>query len=241
MTEKDSINANEIPSVAMVIVAHPDDAEFTVAGTIAAWVKAGCRAVYVICTDGNAGSHEKGMTPRRLCEIRRAEQTAACQVVGVQDIEFLGYDDGQLEPSLMLRRDLVRVIRHYQPEVVITWDPRRLFSSNGYINHPDHRAASQATVDAIAPACAMPLLWPDAGEAHRVHKLLVHGVDDANFWVDISDTVDQKIEALKKHVSQLGDWDPSERIRERSAETGRPQGLAHAEAYRAIQIYRPSE
>ncbi|MFC2023843.1 PIG-L deacetylase family protein, partial [Chloroflexota bacterium] len=135
------MDEHPVPESAMVIVAHPDDAEFTVAGTVAAWVEAGCQVTYVVCTDGNAGSHEPGMTREKLAEIRRAEQRAACGALGVGEVVFLGYDDGQLVPSLELRRDLVRVIRKYKPEVVITGDPTRLFSGNGYINHPDHRAA----------------------------------------------------------------------------------------------------
>ena len=106
---------NNVPESAMVIVAHPDDAEFIVAGTVAAWTKDGCRVTYVVCTDGNAGSHEPGMTREKLAEIRRTEQRAACATLGVTEVVFLGYDDGQLQPTLELRRDLVRVIRQYKP------------------------------------------------------------------------------------------------------------------------------
>jgi LmbE family N-acetylglucosaminyl deacetylase len=232
---------NGVPQSAMVIVAHPDDAEFTVAGTVAAWTKAGCKVTYVVCTDGNAGSHEPGMTRERLAEIRRSEQRAACAAVGVSEVVFLGYDDGQLQPTLELRRDLVRAIRHYRPEVVITSDPTRLFSGDRYINHPDHRAAAQASLDAIAPASAMPLLWPEAGEPHRVHQVYVRGSDQPDVWVDISDTIDEKIAALKKHTSQLGDWDPTSRIKEWSAQVGKEKGLAYAENYRVITLTRPED
>ena len=228
-----------VPESAMVIVAHPDDAEFTVAGTVGAWVEAGCRIIYVICTDGNAGSHEPGMTREKLAEIRRKEQRAACATLGVSEVVFLGYDDGQLVPSLELRRDLVRVIREHKPEAVITGDPTHLFSGNGYVNHPDHRAAGQAALDAVAPACAMPLLWPEVGAPHRVKEVFVRSYEEANVWVDISDTVDLKIEALRKHASQLGDWDPTKRIKEWSAEVGKEKGLAHAESYRVITLVRP--
>ncbi|OGO05910.1 MAG: hypothetical protein A2Y73_03455 [Chloroflexi bacterium RBG_13_56_8] len=223
----------------MVIIAHPDDAEFSIAGTVAAWVKAGCRVTYVLCTDGNAGSHEPGMTREKLAEIRRAEQRAACAVLGVSEVEFLGYDDGQLEPTLALRRDLVRMIRQYKPEVIITGDPTRVFSGNGHINHPDHRAAALATLDAVAPACAMPLLWPEVGAPHRVRQVYIRGTDQPNLWVDVSETIEQKIEALKKHVSQLGDRDPSEGIKSRSAEVGKEKGFAYAESYQVITLVRP--
>jgi LmbE family N-acetylglucosaminyl deacetylase len=233
------VEQNGIPQSAMVIVAHPDDAEFTLAGTVAAWVQAGCRVTYVVCTDGNAGSHEPGMTPGRLAEIRRAEQRAACATLGVAEVLFLGYDDGQLQPTLELRRDLVRTIRQQKPDVVLTSDPTRYFSGDYYINHPDHRAAGQAALDAVAPASAMPLLWPETGEPHRVHRVYVYGNSEPNVWIDISDTVEVKIAALKQHASQMGEWDPTERIREWSAEVGKDKGFAHAEAFRVIVLVRP--
>jgi LmbE family N-acetylglucosaminyl deacetylase len=233
------MDRNGIPSSAMVIVAHPDDAEFTMAGTVALWTRAGCRLTYVVCTDGNAGSHEPEMTREKLAEIRRGEQRAACAILGVEDVVFLGYDDGQLQPNLQLRRDLVRVIRQHKPEVILTSDPTRLFGSDTYINHPDHRAAGQAAVDAVAPASAMPLLWPEVGTPHRVKQVYIYGNDQANRWVDISDTIGHKIEALKEHTSQLGDWDPTERIKQWSAEVGKDKGMAHAESFRVITLVRP--
>ena len=219
-----------VPESAMVIMAHPDDAEFTVAGTVAAWIKAGCRVIYVVCTDGNAGSHEPGMTREKLAEIRRAEQRAACATLGVSEVVFLGYDDGQLQPTLDLRRDLVRVIRQHKPEAVITWDPTRLLIGDEYINHPDHRAAAQAALDAVAPASAMPLLWPEVGAPHQVRQVYIFGHDKSNVWVDVTETIEQKIAALKQHASQMGDWDPTEMIKEWGAETGKEKGLAYADA-----------
>jgi LmbE family N-acetylglucosaminyl deacetylase len=233
------MTGNEIPKSAMVIVAHPDDAEFTMAGTVAAWTRAGCEVTYVLCTDGNAGSHEPGMTRERLAEIRRAEQREACATLGVTTVVFLGHDDGLLQPTLDLRHDLVRVIRQYRPEVVLTADPTRFFSGDRYINHPDHRAAGQAALDAVAPAAQMPLLWPETGEPHKVHRVYVYGNGEPNEWVDITATIDRKIEALKKHASQMGDWDPTERITKWSAETGKDKGLAHAESFRVITLVQP--
>jgi LmbE family N-acetylglucosaminyl deacetylase len=233
------MDQNGIPQSAMVIIAHPDDAEFTVAGTVALWTKAGCRVSYIVCTDGNAGSHEPGMTREKLAGIRRAEQRAACATLGVDDVVFLGYDDGQLQPSLELRRDLVRVIRQHQPEVVVTNDPTTLFSGDRYINHPDHRAAGQAALDAVAPASQMPLLWPELGEPHRVNHVYVRGNDEPNTWVDISETIETKIAALKQHASQMGDWDPTDRIREWNASVGEEKGMDFAENYRVITLLRP--
>jgi LmbE family N-acetylglucosaminyl deacetylase len=234
-----TLEENSVPESAMVIVAHPDDAEFTVAGTVAAWAKGGCRVTYVVCTNGNAGSNEPGITREKLAELRRAEQRAACATLGVSEVVFLSYDDGQLQPTLELRRDLVRVIRQYKPEVVITGDPTRVFSGDYYINHPDHRAAAQAALDAVVPASAMPLLWPEAGAPHRVRQVYVYGNDKSNVWVDVTETIEQKIAALKQHVSQLGDWDPTEMIKEWNAEMGKEKGLAYAERYRVITLERP--
>ncbi len=233
------MEGNGIPESAMVIVAHPDDAEFTMAGTVAAWTKAGCRVTYVVCTDGNAGSHEPGMTREKLAEIRRSEQRAACSILGVSEVVFLGYDDGELQPTMELRRDLVRAIRQYKPEVVLTGDPTALFSGDYYINHPDHRAAAQAALDAVAPASEMPLLWPELGAPHRVRRVYVSGNEQANVWIDLTDTIEQKIAALKQHASQMGDWDPTEMIKEWSAETGQEKDLAYAEKYRVIILQRP--
>jgi LmbE family N-acetylglucosaminyl deacetylase len=235
------MDENTIPRSAMVIVAHPDDAEFTMAGTLALWTRAGCRVTYVICTDGNAGSHEPGMTRQRLAQIRRAEQRAACRRLGVHEVIFLGYDDGLLQPGLDLRRDLVAAIRRHKPDVVLTSDPTRFFASDTYINHPDHRAAGQAALDAIAPASAMPLLWPDVGQPHRVRQVYVYGNDQSNLWIDITTTLDTKIAALKEHASQMGDWDPTDRITAWSAEVGAEKDMAHAERFRVITLVRPEE
>jgi LmbE family N-acetylglucosaminyl deacetylase len=232
------MTGNEAPRSAMVIVAHPDDAEFTMAGTIAGWAGAGCRVIYVLCTDGNAGSHEPGMTRERLAQIRREEQRAACDTLGVSNVVFLGYDDGQLQPTLELRRDLVGLIRQHKPEVILTSDPTTLFRSDRYINHPDHRAAGQAALDAVAPASAMPLLWPEAGRPHRVRKVYVYGNGEPNEWVDITGTIDLKIAALKQHASQMGDWDPTERIKGWNAQVGQEHGMEYAESFRVVTLER---
>lgn len=232
-------NQNHIPKSAMVIMAHPDDAEFTVAGTVAKWAQAGCEVVYVLCTSGNAGTHEPGMTRAQIAAIREEEQRAACRLLGVKEAVFLRYDDGTLQPTLELRRDLVRLIRYFKPEVVITEDPTALFYGSDYINHPDHRAASQAALDAVAPAAAMPLLWPEEGEPHRVRQVYVGGNDRPNVWVDLSDTIEIKIEALRQHKSQLGDWDPSEMLRQWAADAGKEKGLAYAESFRRMMLEPP--
>jgi LmbE family N-acetylglucosaminyl deacetylase len=231
---------NNIPKSVMVIMAHPDDAEFTVAGTVAKWTQAGCEVVYVLCTSGNAGTHEPGMTRDKIGALREDEQRAACRVLGVKDVVFLRYDDGTLQPTLELRRDIVRQIRRFQPEVVITEDPTALFYGDDYINHPDHRAAGQAAIDAVAPAAAMPLLWPEEGEPHRVRQVYVNGTDKPNVWVElVVALMERKIEALRQHKSQMGDWDPSDMIRKWGVETGKEKGLAYAESFRRMTLEPP--
>lgn len=232
-----------IPKTAMFIFAHPDDIEFGVAGTAAKWARAGSRVIYVVITDGNVGSHEDGMTPEKLAEIRRAEQTAAADVAGAECI-FLGYHDGFLQPTLELRKDLVRLIRRHKPDAVVCLDPTNLFPSADYINHPDHRAAGTATLDAVFPAAEMTMLYPDlAAEGlvgHKVSDVFVSFGVRTNYYVDISDTIELKIEALNKHVSQVGGSSLDDMIRQWAAEAGKQVGFDYAEAFYRITL-RPVE
>jgi len=231
------------PQRAMVIAAHPDDIEFVVAGTVAKWVQAGTQIRYVLATSGDAGSHEPDMTRKSLARIREAEQRAAARAVGVDDVVFLGYRDGEVEPTLALRRDLVREIRRFRPDTVICYDPTRLLVGDRYINHPDHRAVGQAALDATAPAAAMPLVFAELREEglepHRVKDVLIASTVEPNTWIDVSDTLDLKIEALHQHASQFPDgWDPGDMIREWAAESGKKGGVPYAEAFRQIVLVR---
>lgn len=231
------------PKTAMFIFAHPDDIEFGVAGTAAKWTRAGSRVIYVVITDGNVGSHEDGMTPEKLAEIRRAEQTAAADVAGAECI-FLGYHDGFLQPTLELRKDLVRLIRRYKPNAVVCTDPTNFFPSDDYINHPDHRAAGTAALDAVFPAAEMTMLYPDlAAEGlvgHKVNDVFVTFGARKNYYVDITDTIELKIEALNKHVSQVGGSSLDEMIRQWAAEAGKQVGFDYAEGFYRITL-RPME
>ena len=196
------------PRSAMVVVAHPDDAEFMVAGTVAKWAKSGCEVTYVVITKGDKGSDDPAMTPSKLTAIREAEQRAAGAVLGVKHFEFMGYPDGYLVHSLELRRDITRLIRVYRPEVVMTFDPTQRFFGDRYPNHPDHRAAGDATVDAIFPSARDRLTFPellaDGLEPHKVAQIWLGSPGQPNVWVDIGDTLALKQEALKAHPSQLG-------------------------------------
>jgi LmbE family N-acetylglucosaminyl deacetylase len=226
----------------MVIVAHPDDIEFGSAGTVARWVKEGAEVCYVLCTSGDVGIAEPGMTKARAAEIREAEQIAAAAVVGVKEVIFLREPDGMLENTLALRKKLVREIRRFRPEVVITGDPTIVWvPDNNYINHPDHRAAGGAAIDAIFPAAGQPNLFEEIEQeegfkAHKVRKVYVRSFRDGDTYVNISDTMDLKIEALRQHVSQVGDWDVEPRMRDWAAEAAKGKEMAYAEVYRVITL-----
>ena len=147
--------------VAVVITAHPDDAEFTVGGTVARWAREGKTVIYVICTDGSRGSNDPKVRPEHLVAIRRAEQEAAARILGVEEIVFLGYEDGSLEPTLALRRDLTREIRRYRPDIVVCPDPTVRYYGDSYLNHPDHRAAGDAALDAAFPSAGTRYIFPE--------------------------------------------------------------------------------
>ena len=232
------------PQRALVIAAHPDDIEFVVAGTVAKWVQAGTQAIYVLATRGDAGTHEPNVARQALARIRETEQRASARVVGVDEVVFLGYADGMVEPTLALRRDLVRQIRRFRPDTVICFDPTRLFVGGGYINHPDHRAVGQAALDAISPTAAMPLSFAELSEEglepHRVRQIMVASTQHPDTWVDIDRTLDLKIEALRQHTSQLRNGrDYVALVRGWARENGAQAGLAHAEAFR--RIVRPPD
>jgi LmbE family N-acetylglucosaminyl deacetylase len=233
------------PKRALVISAHPDDIEFVCAGTIAKWVRGGTEARYVVVTSGDAGTHQRGITREELAKIREAEQRAAARVVGVQEVVFLGYRDGEVVPSLELRRDLVREIRRFRPDIAICYDPTRVFVGGSYINHPDHRAVGQAAIDALSPTAAMPLSFAEqieeeGLEPYRVRHILVCATPQPDTWVDIGETIETKVAALREHVSQLdGRRDYEALIRGWAERAGAEAGIPYAEAY--MQIKRPPD
>ena len=187
-----------IPERALFIAAHPDDLEFGVAGTAAKWANYGCEVTFCLITDGNAGTHEAGITAEQLADIRRQEQREAAGILGVKTVEFLGYDDCKLENSLELREKLVRLIRKYRPNVLGCQDPTNVFPRADYINHPDHRAAGNAVIDAAFPSSEMPLLYPNIdAEGFPPHKanyvyIFFTTDDKVNQYVDITETLDKK-------------------------------------------------
>jgi len=234
------MNSFYTPESALVIVAHPDDIEFSCAGTIARWVQNGARIVYILCTSGEVGIAENGMTKDRATEIREAEQRAAAEVIGVNEIVFLREPDGMLQPTLELRKKLVREIRRHRPEVVICGDPTIVWAGNDYINHPDHRAAATAALDAVFPAAGQPNLFQELEEeaifAFKPRKVYVTGWNQSDLYVNISGTIDSKIAALKAHKSQMRDWDPEPRIKEWAAERAKGKEMLYAEGFRVVTL-----
>lgn len=237
---------------AMVIVAHPDDAEFACAGTVAKWASDGWDVRYVIVTDGSAGGSddERNVTleaRQQLSETRKAEQRAACEAVGATGIDFLDYPDGEVFHTLELRRDLVRCLRSHRPSRVIcmaperTWDPYRI----GFY-HPDHLAVGEAAIAAVYPATQNPwdfpeLLMDEGLEPHKVSEVWFVGAPSSNRSVDITDVVNKKIAALRAHDSQLGEhFEQLEKmIRQWMSETGKRHGVEYAEEFHVAENFRP--
>jgi LmbE family N-acetylglucosaminyl deacetylase len=229
-----------IPSSAMAVVAHPDDIEFSCAGTLARWARSGARISYVLCTSGEVGIAEPGMTKEKASGIREAEQREAAQIAGAQEVIFLREPDGLLQPTLELRKKIVREIRRFRPEVVVCGDPTIVWSGDDYINHPDHRAAATAALDAIFPAAGQPNLFQELEAegltAYKPRKVYVTGWSQTDLFVNITETIDIKVAALKAHRSQMRDWDPEPRIKEWAADRARGKEMMYAEGFRVVTL-----
>jgi LmbE family N-acetylglucosaminyl deacetylase len=195
---------------ALVVVAHPDDVDFGAGGTIAAWVDDGIEVAYCIVTDGDAGGHDPSVPRSDIPGIRRAEQTAAAKELGVSDLIWLGYPDGQVVVSLALRRDIARAIRQVRPQRVVCPSPERYYA-RVFASHPDHLAVGEAALCAVYPDARNPFAFPElaaAGlEAHIVDEVWVTGGPEPDTYVDVTDTFDKKVAALRAHVSQTGRMD----------------------------------
>jgi LmbE family N-acetylglucosaminyl deacetylase len=231
------------PARVLSIHAHPDDQEFTVAGTLAKWARAGSSIVTVCLTSGEAGSNRStpaDMTPERLVKIREEEQRAASRVLGIGEVVFLGHADGVLQPTIALRRDLTRVIRRHRPDAVVCGDPTVRFYGTRYMNHPDHRVAADVALDAVFPSAETRFIFPellDEGlEPHHVREVWLFGSERADTFVDIAAVLDIKITALREHRSQLGDWDPSPMLRGWARRQGVRRRLRAAEAFRRMVL-----
>ncbi|HVL98316.1 MAG TPA: PIG-L deacetylase family protein [Egibacteraceae bacterium] len=225
---------------ALVVVAHPDDAEFGAAGTIARWVQDGTEVSYVVLTDGAAGSSDPAMTRERLAPLRMAEQRAACAELGVEDVTFLGHPDGYLQPTVELRREVAAQIRRHRPEAVVTINPEMRWTSRGTVNHPDHRVAGDLVLHAINPAASRRLWDPSLLEEGLapwdVSELWMMSFGEGPHHVDVTATFGRKVAAIRRHASQLGERDPGARMRERAAERGREVGVELSEAFTVLRF-----
>lgn len=225
----------------MVIVAHPDDADFGPAATAARWIDEGSTGWLVCCTSGDAGGEDPDRDPLDLAAEREAEQDQAATIVGYEGVTYLHQPDGALANDLALRELLVREIRTFRPDAVLATDPEVVFYRDGGVNHTDHRAAGIAAADAVYPAARNPMAFPwlakEGLAAHAVRRLYLFWPNEPTARVDVSATIGRKVEALRAHASQIHEPDKlDERIREWAREVGEPIGAAAGEAFRVIVI-----
>lgn len=225
---------------AMVVFAHPDDAEFGSAGTVATWTKQDVEVTYVVATDGSKGSSDLDMTSQRLSALRYEEQREAARILGVKNVEFLGFEDGILTPSIDLRKAITAAIRRFKPDTVIVPNPVRSFELNAFAQHPDHLACGEAALAAIYPCARDRLTFPEllkeGLEPHAVNEVLVVGTGTPDFWVDITDSIETKVQALKAHHSQVGDRPVEQFVPERAKHVGEEQGMEYAEGFKRLTI-----
>jgi LmbE family N-acetylglucosaminyl deacetylase len=235
----------EIPDRAMVIFAHPDDAEISSGGVVARWIAAGCEVTYVLCTNGSAGTADRSFTPAELARKRAEEQRAAADAMGVKNLVALGYPDGQLEDTREFLGDVVRALRQYRPHTVFVHDPYR---THGF-QHRDHRKAGITATDAVYPYARDHLHFPEhiTGEGlepHRVRELWYWGMDEPNVIVDVTDGIDRQIAALIRHESQVPGFSiPTgqtigDRVKKNAAEHANGYGFEYGAVFRRLLARR---
>ena len=228
----------EVPGRALAVYAHPDDPDVSCGGTLAAWAAAGCAVHTLICTDGGKGTSDPDLEWKELVDRRADEAAAAADVLGLAGQEFLGVADGELEDSPWFREALVAVVRRIRPDIVLCPDPTAVFFGQDYFNHRDHRVTGFATLDAVAPAAAMPRYFPEAGPAHQVRTVLLSGTLEPDVWVDITRTVGTKGDAVGCHHSQFpdgGEW-ATTAMRLAAEDAGRHAGVPCAEGFRRLRL-----
>jgi LmbE family N-acetylglucosaminyl deacetylase len=231
-----------VPERALVVVAHPDDCDFLAASVLSAWSRQGCQGAVCLVTDGDAGSDDPTIPAGELSRVRLEEQRLASQHLGVSEVRCLGYPDGVLQNTPAVRRDLVRVIRELRPEAVITMDPTNRWFGRGYLNHPDHRAAGDAALDAIFPSArdarAFPELLRDEGlQPHKVRFVFVGASSDSDIAIPLLPIdLENKMAALGEHHSQFDASDMREGMERGAREVGRRCGVELAESYRFFDL-----
>jgi LmbE family N-acetylglucosaminyl deacetylase len=229
---------DEAPARALAVYAHPDDPEVSCGGTLAHWARAGADVRLVVVNAGDKGSPDAATDPAELTARRAREVDAAAGVLGLAGVERMGLPDGEVTNDLALRARLVELIRNHRPDIVVCPDPTAVFFGDSYVNHRDHREVGWAVVDAVAPAAASPLYFPETGPPHQVAGLLLSGTFEPDVWVDISDSLELKVAAVQCHESRVG-GDPAlvaELLRTRTAESGAQVGVSHAESFRRLRF-----
>jgi LmbE family N-acetylglucosaminyl deacetylase len=229
---------DEVPGSALAVYAHPDDPVVSCGGTLAAWGKAGCRIHVAVLTRGDKGTEDPTVDAEALAAVRAEETAAAGAVIGVAEQHLLGHPDGELEDAPPLRRELVELVRRVRPEVLVCPDPTALLFGSTYVNHRDHRVCGVLALDAVAPAAALPLYFPEAGPPHQVRAVLLSGTLEPDVFVDVSATLERKVEAVLCHRSQLKEspeWIRTA-MRSRAAEAGHLVGVGAAEAFRLVSL-----
>lgn len=223
------VDTSKGASRVLVVLAHPDDPEFFCGGTVARWSAEGSRVSYCLLTRGERGADGSGIDIAELAQTRMLEQKAAADLLGVEEVLFLDHPDGYLMPSLELRKDIVRVIRKVRPQTIITCDPTTHFPRFRSINHADHRAAGEATLDAVFPAARSSLYFPELEleeglTPHKVETVFIAVTNHPNTEIDVTEYVDQKLAALAQHVSQIHDMKAvKERVLQRLRDPQAPE------------------
>ena len=232
----------DTPKDILVILAHPDDPEFFLGGTIARWIKAGHTVRYVLLTQGDKGAEDGTLTFEEICRIRREEQINAAGLLGVKSVDFMDYKDGYLMPDLEMRKKVVRWIRQYKPQILVTCDPSNIFPNEHYINHPDHRNAGQVVIDAVFPAAGnrffFPELLAEGFEPHEVEEVWLSLTTEPNVRLDVTEFWGIKLKALKHHVSQIGDPEAFEQHMLARADKDENGDLKYYEHFRTIKFRR---
>lgn len=260
MTLKKSLLKSEAnplqPKVILAVGAHPDDIDIGCSGTVAKWIKEGGEAYYLVLTDGSKGSEDLKISNKKLIKIRRSEQQKAANILGVKKVFFLNFIDGELQNTPVLKKQIVKIIRQIKPTKVICWDPALYYDeSRMFVNHPDHRVAGEATMDSVYPfarnARTFPELLDEGLEPHVVEELLIMNFSKANYFVDISATIDKKLQALACHKSQFANLEKffemirkmNERMfllrNKKAGQKAKPK-IGYAEGFVRITLRKPS-
>jgi LmbE family N-acetylglucosaminyl deacetylase len=230
------------PQNILVILAHPDDPEFFCGGTLALWARAGHHITYLLLTCGDKGFNpatEPEMTPDKLCALRHVEQQNAANVIGARAVHFMDLPDGYLTPNLNLRRDVVREIRRYKPDILVTCDPQNLFALYG-INHPDHRAAGQVVLDALFPAAGnlvyFPELLDEGFQPHMPKEVWCSLTTQPTTAIDVTEFWEVKMQAILEHKTQVQDADKlRERFKSRRTEDSTEENPRYEEKFRVVK------